>query len=89
MSNYKTKVYTANEMERINQKQILSIYEVSAIVGVHPQTIYNWVDIGTLVSFRMGRNIRIFRKDVDSLLCQRVTAQSAIATTIKSYGTKH
>lgn len=56
---------------QINQseKKYLSIAESAEYLGVHPNTIRNWIRFGTLKAGRVGlRTIRIQKSDLDQLL---------------------
>jgi excisionase family DNA binding protein len=56
---------------QINQseKKYLSISESAEYLGVHPNTIRNWIRFGTLKAGRVGlRTIRIQKSDLDQLL---------------------
>jgi excisionase family DNA binding protein len=52
-----------------SEKKYLSIAESAEYLAVHPNTIRNWIRIGTLKAGRVGlRTIRIQKSDLDQLL---------------------
>lgn len=51
------------------EKKYLSIIESSEYMGVHPNTIRNWIRYGNLRAGRVGlRTIRVLKSDLDQLL---------------------
>lgn len=51
------------------EKKYLSIIEASQYMGVHPNTIRNWIRFGNLNAGRVGlRTIRVQKTDLDELL---------------------
>jgi excisionase family DNA binding protein len=48
--------------------EFLSVAEVAELLKLNKQTVYNWVDAGTLPSTRIGRRVRIRREDFDALV---------------------
>jgi excisionase family DNA binding protein len=51
------------------EKKYLSILEASEYMGVHPNTIRNWIRYGNLNAGRVGlRTIRVLKSDLDQLL---------------------
>jgi excisionase family DNA binding protein len=51
------------------EKKYLSIMEASEYMGVHPNTIRNWIRYGNLNAGRVGlRTIRVLKTDLDQLL---------------------
>jgi excisionase family DNA binding protein len=52
-----------------SEKKYLSIAESAEYLGVHPNTIRNWIKLGTLKAGRVGlRTIRIQKSDLDQVL---------------------
>jgi excisionase family DNA binding protein len=52
-----------------SEKKYLSISESAEYLGVHPNTIRNWIKLGTLKAGRVGlRTIRIQKSDLDQVL---------------------
>jgi excisionase family DNA binding protein len=51
------------------EKKYLSIIESAEYMGVHPNTIRNWIRYGNLNAGRVGlRTIRVLKSDLDQLL---------------------
>ena len=51
------------------EKKYLSIIESAEYMGVHPNTIRNWILFGDLNAGRVGRRtIRVLKSDLDQLL---------------------
>jgi excisionase family DNA binding protein len=51
------------------EKKYLSIIESAEYLGVHPNTIRNWILYGDLNAGRVGRRtIRVLKSDLDQLL---------------------
>lgn len=48
--------------------EFLTVAEVAALLKLNQQTIRNWIDAGTLPAVRIGRRVRILRRDLDELL---------------------
>jgi len=58
--------YTKEEIEIINVKQLLTVKEAAVSMGVHPRTIYRFIEVGRLAVCKTGnRCIRIQRKELD------------------------
>ena len=52
----------------MNVSEMLSVNEAAQQLGVHHQTIRNWIQAGTLKAYRLGgRFIRISPKDLSAL----------------------
>ncbi len=52
-----------------NEKELLSVREVAARFGVHPQSVYRWATEGLLPKYFVGRGmLRFRREDVDALV---------------------
>jgi excisionase family DNA binding protein len=65
--------------------EYLTVNEIAEHLKLNPQTIRNWIEVGSLPAVRVGRRVRIRRADLDRLLAQGTTAtaqpQPATATT--------
>jgi excisionase family DNA binding protein len=48
--------------------EFLTVAEVAALLKLNEQTIRNWIDAGTLPAVRIGRRVRVLRRDLDELL---------------------
>jgi excisionase family DNA binding protein len=48
--------------------ELLTINQSAKFMGVHPNTIRNWIVAGTLAAYRIGRGIRIDKKDLEDIL---------------------
>jgi excisionase family DNA binding protein len=55
------------------QVQLMTVQEVADVFRVSDQTVYRWVDTGTLTALRVGGTIRIRREAVDGLLAAAET----------------
>jgi excisionase family DNA binding protein len=59
--------------------EFLTVAEVAALLRLNPQTIRNWIESRTLPAVRVGRRVRVLRRDLDALVEQgrtvRATAQ--------------
>lgn len=65
----------------VNNKPFLNVTETAALLGVHPNTVRNWVAAGTLVSARVpgAKQHRFAREEVMRLVEQRGNPASSIA----------
>ncbi len=45
-------------------KEIIDVPECADLLGVTPQTVYRWVEAGSLPAMRAGRLIRFQRSEV-------------------------
>ena len=43
-----------------------TIKEVAEIVGVHSNTVRNWIDNGDLKAYKLGKVIRIRKEDLEA-----------------------
>lgn len=43
-----------------------TIKEVAEIVGVHSNTVRNWIDSGDLKAYKLGKVIRIRKEDLET-----------------------
>jgi len=50
--------------------EFLTVDEVAETLRVNPQTVRNWISDGTLPAVRVGRRIRITRRDLDRVMEQ-------------------
>jgi excisionase family DNA binding protein len=48
----------------------LTVAEVAGLLKLNPQTVRNWIDQGTLPALRVGRRVRILRRDYERLLTE-------------------
>ena len=48
--------------------EFLTVAEVAAILKLNQQTIRNWIDQGSLAALRVGRRVRVLRRDLDQLI---------------------
>lgn len=55
-----------------NETPLMTTEEVTALMGVSRQTIYNWRKKGLLTAYRVGigRNVAFSRADIQALLDQ-------------------
>lgn len=56
------------EVEDAQKPDILNLTEVSDLLRVTSQTIYNMIKDGRLKAYKVGREWRFFRKDVESFV---------------------
>jgi excisionase family DNA binding protein len=50
------------------EDEFLTVAEVAAILQLNQQTIRNWIDQGSLAALRVGRRVRVLRRDLDELI---------------------
>jgi excisionase family DNA binding protein len=50
--------------------EFLTVAEVAATLKLNQQTIRNWIDAGSLPALRVGRRVRVLRRDLDQLLAE-------------------
>lgn len=55
--------------------EFLTVAEVASLLKLNPQTIRNWIDAGRLPAVRIGRRVRVLRRDLDQLLEQSQPAR--------------
>jgi excisionase family DNA binding protein len=48
--------------------EFLTVAEVAATLKLNGQTIRNWIDAGKLPAVRIGRRVRVLRRDLDELI---------------------
>jgi excisionase family DNA binding protein len=46
----------------------LTVAEIAELLKVNKQTVYNWIDRGSLSAIRVGRRVRIKQSEVDRIL---------------------
>lgn len=57
-------------MTSLDQSELCTVPQAAATLGVHPSTIWRWIDAGRLPAYRVGpKSIRIKRSDVERLIC--------------------
>ena len=55
--------------DTMSTRRFITVSEVSEILGLHPQTIYDWVSHGKLAVVRLSaRCLRIDRQDLEALV---------------------
>jgi excisionase family DNA binding protein len=54
--------------EPSRQTEFITVPEVATLLRVRPQTVRNWIAGGTLPALKVGRRIRIWRKDFEEFL---------------------
>jgi excisionase family DNA binding protein len=50
--------------------EFLTVAEVAETLKLNQQTIRNWIDQGSLPALRVGRRVRVLRRDLDQLLAE-------------------
>ena len=60
------KAEAADEADR--NDQVLTVPQAAALLGMRPQSVYEWVKAGKLQAFKMGRAVRLKRGQVLSAL---------------------
>jgi excisionase family DNA binding protein len=65
----------------VSDYSFLTVAEVAELLKLNQQTVRNWIDQGTLPAFRVGRRVRIDRKDLEDLLAAgyKNTATASVA----------
>lgn len=48
--------------------EYLSIKELAELVGVHPNTVHNWINAGKLRAYKVGKLIRIKKEDFEDFI---------------------
>lgn len=56
------KAEAAAEADR--NDQVLTVAEAAALLGIRPQSAYEWIKAGKLQSYRIGRTVRLKRGQV-------------------------
>ncbi len=51
--------------------EFLTVAEIASILKLNQQTVRNWIDQGSLPALRVGRRVRVLRRDLDQLIAQR------------------
>ena len=57
--------------------EFLTVAEVAATLKLNQQTIRNWIDAGLLPALRVGRRVRVLRRDLDQLLAEAETSATS------------
>jgi len=71
-----TKSVKTSAQVGIPEKKYLSIIESAEYMGVHPNTIRNWIKFDILIAGRVGlRIIRIEKSELDKLLARYKAGQ--------------
>ena len=52
-------------MDKSSGKEFLNIHETAELLGMHPNSVYEWVREGKLRAARLGKTWRIRRSDID------------------------
>jgi len=52
----------------MKSKPFYTVKELSHILGVHEQTLYDWIEQGKIKSIRLGRLIRIRKEELHRIL---------------------
>jgi excisionase family DNA binding protein len=55
--------------------QWLSVEDIAKELGVHVDTVRNWIKQKRLIAYRVGRDYRIKKEDYDKFLKERRTLQ--------------
>jgi excisionase family DNA binding protein len=55
------------------EDEFLTVAEVAAILKLNQQTIRNWILHSRLPSVRVGRRVRVLRRDLDQLIADAVS----------------
>jgi excisionase family DNA binding protein len=56
------------------EDEFLTVAEVAAILKLNQQTIRNWLEEGRLPAVRVGRRVRVLRRDLDELIADAEAA---------------
>jgi excisionase family DNA binding protein len=62
-----------------SQDEFLTVDEVAAILKLNPQTVRNWINNGTMPAVRVGRRVRITRRDLERVLTESYRPGSTAA----------
>jgi len=54
----------AEAAETDRNDQVLTVEQAAALLGVRPQTVYEWIKVEKLQAFRIGRAVRLKRGQV-------------------------
>jgi len=47
-------------------EKFLTVFEVASLLSVRPSTVYQWVSLGEIPHYRLGRIVRFRRKDLEA-----------------------
>jgi excisionase family DNA binding protein len=56
-------------------KQYLSVEEIAAELGVHPETVRTWIRSGELPALQLRRTYRVSKNDYEEFLSSRYTGK--------------
>ncbi len=59
----------------MSQGETLTVEDVAAELRVHPDTVRNWIRAGELDAIDIGREYRIYRRDLDEFIQRRRTGK--------------
>lgn len=48
--------------------EFLTVADIAGLLKLNSQTIRNWIDAGKLPAVRIGRRVRVLRRDLDELI---------------------
>lgn len=51
-----------------DQQEYMSTKEAGEFLGVHPRTVWRWVDEDTLTGYRIGRVLRVRKQEIEEVL---------------------
>ncbi len=57
---------------------LLSVSQIAQMLGVHERTVRAWIQAGDLRAHRAGRQLRVYRRDLESFLEHDGTAPRRI-----------
>jgi excisionase family DNA binding protein len=61
---------------RFEEDELRTVGEIAAVLKLNPQTIRNWMNVGTLPYLRVGeRRVRVWRSDLQALITAGATVQ--------------
>lgn len=70
----------------------LSTTELARILKVTPVTVFRWIKQGKIKAHKMGKNYRVFARDIGGLVTQELTSEQkefidgAVKKAIHEYG---
>ena len=47
-------------------EKFLTVFEVASLLSVRPSTVYQWVSLGEIPHYKLGRIVRFRRKDLEA-----------------------
>ena len=57
--------------EEEKRSRPLNVEEVAEYLQIHPNTIFKWIKAGKLKAYKVGREWRIKRDDLDSFIVEK------------------